>query len=70
MIAPKWVSMPTQPIALADVIAYLAGVAGHDGAIGETFDLGGPDVLTYREMIERIPERGRLAYAPRWWPCV
>ena len=60
MIAPKWVSMPTQPIALTDVIAYLAGVAGHDGAIGETFDLGGPDVLTYREMIERIAAlRGR-----------
>jgi uncharacterized protein YbjT (DUF2867 family) len=49
-----------QPIALTDVIAYLAGVAGHDGAIGETFDLGGPDVLTYREMIERIAAlRGR-----------
>ena len=60
MIAPKWVSMPTQPIALTDVIAYLAGVAGHDGAIGETFDLGGPDVLTYREMIEHIAAlRGR-----------
>ncbi len=43
-----------------DVIAYLAGVAGDDGAIGETFDLGGPDVLTYREMIERIAAlRGR-----------
>jgi uncharacterized protein YbjT (DUF2867 family) len=60
MIAPKWVSMPTQPIALTDVIAYLAGVAGHHGAIGDTFDLGGPDVLTYREMIERIAAlRGR-----------
>jgi uncharacterized protein YbjT (DUF2867 family) len=60
MIAPKWVSMPTQPIALTDVIAYLAGVSGHDDAVGETFDLGGPDVLTYREMIERIAAlRGR-----------
>ena len=36
MIAPKWVSMPTQPIALADVIAYLTRVAGHQAAIGET----------------------------------
>jgi uncharacterized protein YbjT (DUF2867 family) len=60
MIAPKWVSMPTQPIALTDVLSYLAGVAGHEAAIGETFDLGGPDVLTYREMIERIAAlRGR-----------
>ncbi|MFL5946801.1 MAG: NAD(P)H-binding protein [Gaiellaceae bacterium] len=54
MIAPRWVSMPTQPIALVDVVAYLRDVGGHSEAVGETFDLGGPDVLTYREMIERI----------------
>jgi uncharacterized protein YbjT (DUF2867 family) len=60
MIAPRWVSMPTQPIALADVVGYLAGVAGHPETIGETFDVGGPEVLTYREMIERIARlRGR-----------
>jgi len=60
MIAPKWVSMPTQPIALADVVGYLAGVAGRGEALGETFDVGGPEVLTYREMIERIADiRGR-----------
>jgi uncharacterized protein YbjT (DUF2867 family) len=57
MIAPRWVSTPTQPIALADVVGYLADVAGHPEAIGATFDLGGPEVLTYREMIDRI---GRL----------
>ena len=63
MIAPKWVSMPTQPIALADVVGYLAGVAGHRQTIGETFDLGGPEALTYREMIELI---GRLrGHQPR-----
>lgn len=54
MIAPRWVSMPTQPIALEDVVGYLAGVAGHPATIGETFDAGGPEILTYREMIERI----------------
>ena len=54
MIAPRWVATPTQPIALADVVGYLAGVAGNPQASGQTFDLGGPDVLTYREMIERI----------------
>ena len=63
MIAPKWVSMPTQPIALADVVGYLAGVADHRETIGETFDLGGPEALTYREMIELI---GRLrGHEPR-----
>ena len=34
--------------------SYLAGVAGRDEAFGETYDVGGPEVMTYREMIERI----------------
>lgn len=60
MIAPRWVSMPTQPIALEDVIRYLRDVAGHAETLGETFDVGGPDILTYRQMIERIGAlRGR-----------
>lgn len=60
MIAPRWISTPTQPIALADVIHYLTGVARHPQAIGESFDVGGPDVLTYKQMIERIARiRGR-----------
>jgi uncharacterized protein YbjT (DUF2867 family) len=54
MIAPRWVSTPTQPIALADVVRYLVGVADEPRTTGESFDLGGPEVLTYREMIERI----------------
>jgi len=60
MIAPRWVSMPTQPIALADVVGYLADAAGNEAAIGQELDVGGPEVLTYRQMIERIGElRGR-----------
>lgn len=54
MIMPRWVSTPTQPIALADVARYLAGVAGREETFGETYDAGGPEVMTYREMIERI----------------
>jgi uncharacterized protein YbjT (DUF2867 family) len=54
MICPRWVSTPTQPIALADVVRYLDGVCGLDEALGESFDAGGPEVMTYREMIERI----------------
>ncbi|MEN3343136.1 MAG: hypothetical protein V7644_2540 [Actinomycetota bacterium] len=54
MICPRWVSTPTQPIALADIAAYLAAAAGHEGMLGRSFDAGGPDVMTYREMIERI----------------
>jgi uncharacterized protein YbjT (DUF2867 family) len=60
MVAPRWVSTPTQPVALDDVVAYLAGVATHPEAAGETFDVGGPEVLTYRAMIECVGSlRGR-----------
>lgn len=60
MVMPRWVSTPTQPIAIDDVVRYLAGVAGLSEAHGETFDAGGPDVMTYRQMIERIATiRGR-----------
>jgi uncharacterized protein YbjT (DUF2867 family) len=60
MIAPRWVTTPTQPIALADVVRYLVGVARMPAALGRSFDVGGPDVLSYREMIERIAHiRGR-----------
>jgi uncharacterized protein YbjT (DUF2867 family) len=57
MITPRWVSTRTQPIALDDVVAYLAGVCGLEPAFGEQLDVGGPEVMTYREMMERIAER-------------
>ena len=57
MICPRWVSTPTQPIALEDVVGYLAAVCGRPEHFGESYDVGGPDVMTYREMIEEI---GRL----------
>ena len=54
MICPRWVSTPTQPISLGDVVCYLTGVCGLKAAYGKSFDIGGPEVMTYREMIERI----------------
>ena len=54
MITPSWVSTPTQPIALDDVVRYLAGVCGNEATYGEGYDVGGPEVMTYRQMIERI----------------
>jgi uncharacterized protein YbjT (DUF2867 family) len=54
MICPRWVSTRTQPIALADLAAYLAGAAGRDDLLGQSFDAGGPDVMTYRGMMERV----------------
>jgi len=54
MVTPRWVSTRTQPIALEDVVAYLAGVCGLEAAFGQELDAGGPEVMTYREMMERI----------------
>ncbi len=54
MICPRWVSVPTQPIALQDVVSYLSGVIGLEATYGETYDVGGAEVMTYRAMIDRI----------------
>jgi uncharacterized protein YbjT (DUF2867 family) len=54
MVTPYWVSTRTQPIALDDAVAYLAGVCGLEEAFGQELDVGGPEVMTYREMMERI----------------
>jgi uncharacterized protein YbjT (DUF2867 family) len=53
MVAPQWVGTKTQPIALRDVVRYLVGVLDNPDAIGRTFDVGGPEVLTYRDMLRR-----------------
>ncbi|SNB47768.1 NAD(P)H-binding protein [Geobacter sp. DSM 9736] len=52
--APRWVSTRCQPIAVADVIQYLAGCLGENRTSRGTFDIGGPEVLTYGEMLERL----------------
>jgi uncharacterized protein YbjT (DUF2867 family) len=63
MVTPRWVATRTQPIALADVVEYLARVAGLEGAVGRELDIGGPEVMTYREMMERIARlRGRRPF--------
>jgi uncharacterized protein YbjT (DUF2867 family) len=54
MICPRWVSVETQPVALADVLAALVGVCGNKATYDQTFDLGGPEVMTYRTMMERV----------------
>jgi uncharacterized protein YbjT (DUF2867 family) len=53
MIMPKWVRTRTQPIALADVVRYLVGVLDHPAAEGRVFEVGGPEVLRYLDMLER-----------------
>jgi uncharacterized protein YbjT (DUF2867 family) len=51
MIAPRWVLNTCQPISIRDVLFYLAGVIGEKKCYGKTFDIGGPDQLTYRQML-------------------
>ncbi|PSP31729.1 NADH-binding protein [Halobacteriales archaeon QH_10_67_22] len=53
MVTPKWVSNECQPVAIDDVVAYLVGVLDAPATAGETYGIGGPDVLTYREMMLR-----------------
>lgn len=56
MVAPRWVHTATQPIALADAVRYLVGVLDHPDAVGRVFDIGGPDVLTYADMLRRASQ--------------
>ncbi|WP_445384300.1 SDR family oxidoreductase [Robiginitalea sp. IMCC44478] len=52
MITPKWVLTKTQPIAIRDVIRFLTGVLGNTDTYNQSFDIGGPDILTYKEMLQ------------------
>ncbi len=54
MVTPRWVRTRTQPIALADAVRYLVGVLEPAEARGATFDIGGPEVLSYLEMLQRV----------------
>lgn len=52
MITPKWVLTKTHPIAIRDVMKFLTGVIGHRKTYNQSFDIAGPDVLTYKEMLK------------------
>lgn len=53
MVTPAWVRNRVQPIAVRDVLHYLASATRLPGHINRTFDIGGPAVLTYAEMMQR-----------------
>ena len=53
MITPRWVKTRIQPIAVRDVLRYLVGCATLPPHVNRRFDIGGPDVLTYVEMMQR-----------------
>jgi uncharacterized protein YbjT (DUF2867 family) len=56
MVVPRWATTRTQPIALRDVVRYLAGVVGREAAYGRAFEIGGPDQLSYVEMLQQAAE--------------
>jgi uncharacterized protein YbjT (DUF2867 family) len=56
MVVPRWVDTPTQPIAVDDVVRYLVGVTGNDEARGRVFEIGGPEAMTYLEMLQVAAE--------------
>ncbi|MFJ8650205.1 SDR family oxidoreductase [Streptomyces sp. NPDC093546] len=53
MVTPSWVRTRIQPIAVRDVLRYLVGSADMPADVNRTFDIGGPDVLTYRDLMRR-----------------
>ena len=64
MITPKWVSTPCQPIAVRNVIGYLVGSLAVPETTGGTFDIGGPEVLCYRDIMQVMA--GELGLRRRW----
>ncbi len=54
MICPRWVMTRSQPIAVRDVLAYLVNCLEAPATVGGRFDIGSPDILTYKEMMERF----------------
>jgi len=66
MVTPRWVRTRTQPIALSDVVCYLAAVLHRPETSGRTYEIGGPEVMEYADMLRRVAAiRGRrLLIAP------
>lgn len=63
MIAPKWVNTLCQPIAIGDVLFYLSSVLLDPNCLNKTFDIGGPEVFTFKELMLRFAKFRNLK---RW----
>lgn len=60
MITPRWVRTPSQPIAVRNALQYLIACLSHDEMTGKTYDIGGPHVLTYQELMDTYAEEAGL----------
>jgi uncharacterized protein YbjT (DUF2867 family) len=74
MIAPRWLKTKCQPIAIRNVIEFLIGVVGQSETYNKSYDIGGPDVLSYKEMLLRFAKiRGlkrRIVIVPVMTPRI
>lgn len=61
MVCPRWIDTRIQPIAIRDVLEYLSGCLSNEKTAGETFDICGPNILTYRDMMQQYAEARGLA---------
>ena len=52
MVCPRWIDTRCQPIDIYDAVEYLIGCMRVPATAGGSFDIGGPDIITYREMME------------------
>ncbi|MGE3171564.1 MAG: SDR family oxidoreductase [Planctomycetota bacterium] len=64
MVTPRWVRTRCQPIAVGDVLRYLVHCLDEPRTLGATLDIGGPDVVTYRDILQLVAEVRGL---PRRW---
>jgi uncharacterized protein YbjT (DUF2867 family) len=60
MVTPRWIQTPSQPIAIRNVLDYLIGCLQDSTTAGQTYDIGAPEVLTYREIMEIYAEEAGL----------
>lgn len=74
MITPRWLNTKCQPIAIRNVIEFLVGVIGKTETYNQNYDIGGPDILTYEEMLLRFAKvRGlkrRIVIVPVMTPRI
>jgi len=63
MIAPKWLNTKTQPLAVRDVLSFLSRAAGNEALYNKSFDVFGPEIMTYKDMLLKFAEvRGLKRY--------
>ncbi len=60
MVAPRWLNTKSQPIAISNVIQFLKGVLNNKDTYDRSFDIGGPDILSYKEMLLKFAEIRKL----------